>query len=353
MEDESNRAGDARDRTDGAGEGEKRRKLRVRRGDGEWKEIEPAPPIDIDDPEIAAIGLLKQEDVAAIIENKDDPRHAAALEYERLRGLRNKRWAARIGEALGASPSAAAKSVLDSLGEAARGSVDLAALAYPTPPMAPITGAGEGSRLLDLEPVHNPTYDVLVEQQKANGLASDANEILSGMADLARDEANAARKDASDAARKTRHALVAAWVAVGVTVVVGAVQVAVALNPPQMSATDPSLANEATPSPESVQPETPLPEPSAPYSDPATWTDAEKRAVQELRSGLPGVDPHFSDEQAAEFLRFGHLACDSLTAGEGWRDIATQFPSLPQQEVLPVIGEMWAELCPEVPFDPR
>lgn len=352
MEDEVNRDA-ALDRTDGTEEGAKWRKLRIRRGDGEVEEIEPAPPIGADDPEISAIGNLEREEIAAIIENEDDPRHAAALEYERLRRLRNKSWATRIAKTLGIDPTAAVKPILDGLGEATRSSFRLAATGQPASPRSPVADIGDDSRLIEIEPVHNPTYDVLVEQQKANSLAADANEILSGMADNAREEAKAAREDAKEAASKTKHALVAAWVAVGVTVVVGGVQVAVALYPPQTSATDPSLATGVTPSPEGVQPATPLPEPSAPYSDPATWTDAEKRAVQELRSGLPGVDPHFSDEQAAEFLRFGHLACDSLAAGAGWREIGTQLPSLPQQEVLPVIGEMWAELCPEVPFDPR
>lgn len=353
MEDEVSRD-DGRGRTGGTEDGEKRKKLRIRRGDGEWEEIEPAPSIGADDPEVAAIGNLKREEIAAIIENEDDPRHAAALEYERLRRLRNKSWATRITKKLGIDPTAAVKPILDGLEEATKGSFNLEAMAYPASLRSPAAEiGGDDSRLIDVEPVHNPTYDVLVEQQKANGLAADANDILRGLVDIAREEARAARDEAKDAASKTTHALVAAWVAVGVTVVVGGVQVVVALNPPQVSATAPSLVTEVTPSPEGDQPQTPLPEPSAPYSDPDTWTDAEKRAVQELRSGLPGVDPHFSDEQAAEFLRFGHLACDSLAAGAGWREIGIQFPSLPQQEVLPVIGEMWAELCPEAPFDPR
>lgn len=57
----------------------------------------------------------------------------------------------------------------------------------------------------------------------------DTNELLARMVDIAQADADRARADAAEANRRTRHALIAAWVAVGVTVAVGVVQVVVAL----------------------------------------------------------------------------------------------------------------------------
>lgn len=57
----------------------------------------------------------------------------------------------------------------------------------------------------------------------------ETNELLAEMVDVARADAARARDDAEQSKRQTRLALLAAWVAVAVTVVVGVVQVWVAV----------------------------------------------------------------------------------------------------------------------------
>ena len=84
-----------------------------------------------------------------------------------------------------------------------------------------LTGAGDDERPPVLIP-HNPTWDLLDEQRALNETMREMVVELSTMG------ATAAQQ-AKDQKRSTKIALIATWVAVGVTVVVGIAQIIVAL----------------------------------------------------------------------------------------------------------------------------
>ncbi len=79
---------------------------------------------------------------------------------------------------------------------------------------------------LELEIEPDPVWDVLTETQKTNGLLVDLLE--------------SAAKDAVEAKKSTRKALVAAWVAIGVTVVIAILQTT--LSPYQGSVPSPAAS---------------------------------------------------------------------------------------------------------------
>lgn len=71
--------------TEETGDSEKPAKIRVRRRDGQWEDLPESPPLS-DDPEVNAIGRLSMSEVRRIVEDEADPRHAAAVEFNRLLG---------------------------------------------------------------------------------------------------------------------------------------------------------------------------------------------------------------------------------------------------------------------------
>lgn len=90
----------------------------------------------------------------------------------------------------------------------------------------------------------------------------------------------------------------------------------------------------------------PKAEPSIPYSDPSTWTYAEKSFIQELRTGIPDIRSDFSEDTAVKYISFGHDACERIENGEDWDVIAVDLPSLPKESVFYVIGGANREFCP-------
>ncbi|MGW6132376.1 hypothetical protein ACWFNE_20310 [Cellulomonas sp. NPDC055163] len=111
----------------------------------------------------------------------------------------------------------------------------------------------------------------------------------------------------------------------------------------------------ATPAPVAAETMLPSASPSPLYSDFSSWTSAQKAFIQEFRTAATnpsyaeatGILPNFSEEAAAQYLRFGDYACERLVLGDAWESIAIEAPYLPQDGAFELIGKSSRFLCPE------
>lgn len=197
-----------------------RTQLYERGPDGEWA-LKEKPPIS-EDPEVNAIGELDIEEVEAILEDEGDPRHELAKEYSKLSNERMMQslrpitdqyrslWKNFIG-------SSSAFDLVKKVPVLPEPIVPKSVIERPSLVQVP--------ELPDVELPRNPTYDVLEEQRAMNSAIVETNEHLAAMVKQAKADAESSAAKAAEERGRAQWALGAAWAAVGVTVIVGVVQI--------------------------------------------------------------------------------------------------------------------------------
>lgn len=201
-----------------------------RGADGEWEEAEHRPVSD--DPEVNAIGELGYEELEAIAADEDHPKHELAKEYLRLSSARlleslkplNTRLTQQYGSLwkniIGKNP---ALNVMKGVKLPDTAKI----LPEPILPKSTIGGGGRLSlpKVPEVPVARNPAWDVLEEQRELNGNVLKTNEHLAEMVAQAKADAKSADDRAAEDRGHAKWSLRAAWAAVGVTVIVGIVQI--------------------------------------------------------------------------------------------------------------------------------
>ncbi|MBE9405231.1 hypothetical protein M4D54_09215 [Brachybacterium sp. p3-SID1565] len=197
-----------------------RTQLYERGPDGEWV-LKENPPVS-DDPEVDAIGQLDYEEIEEILENEDDPRHELAKEY-------SKRSNERMMQSLRPITDQYRSLWKNVIGSST--AFDLVKKVPVTPkPIVP-KFVSERPSLIDFPEVpdveipRNPAYDVLEEQRAMNSAIVETNGHLAEMVAQAKADAESSAAKAAEEKGRAQWALGAAWAAVGVTVIVGVVQI--------------------------------------------------------------------------------------------------------------------------------
>ncbi|MDN5687112.1 MAG: hypothetical protein L0G94_10635 [Brachybacterium sp.] len=194
---------------------EGRKKLWQKRDDGSWEEVEPEQVSD--DPDVDEMGNISIDEFEEILEDEDHPKHKLAKEYNKVSGERLRETMAPFLENVGKQYSSIFKDIIGP--RAMPGTNIVPDIAKAVPDVEPMTSRGVSlPDLPDFEPIRNPTYDVLDEVLKTNT-------HLSAMVKQAKSDAEDQRKNAAKSQKHARWSIGAAWAAVGVTVIVGVVQI--------------------------------------------------------------------------------------------------------------------------------
>lgn len=220
---------------------EGRRKLWRKTAEGEWEEVKTDPLSD--DPEVEAMGSIDVDEFERILEDTEHPKHELVKEHSRLSGERVKQSMAPFLKDIGAQYSSIFKDIIGPkilsdpsvIPDAAKVGPDFAAMSASrfSMPELPV-----------LEPIRNPTFDVLEEQRALNAQILETNKHLADMVRQAKedateqkallqqqiDEAKAAADDqaerAMDEHTRAIEAWWVAWIAIAVTGLVGVGQLA-------------------------------------------------------------------------------------------------------------------------------
>lgn len=180
-----------------------------------FKRKHPAAPIS-DDPGVNAVGQMSRAERSAILEDPDHPEHGHVKEYTRLKGEQFARAMAGSG-ALDTMNASIGGTVADVLGGLNLG-VNVAGLMPEEPMLSPRATSMLKPAKIELEPLSTPMQRVVEKLEENNEQLLKLTGVLSSLLEKSEEEAEGQRKRAN-------RSLAAAWVAVGLSGLVGIAQI--------------------------------------------------------------------------------------------------------------------------------
>lgn len=209
--------------------------IRVQRKDGTWEKLEHKPLSD--DPEIEAMGKLRWQELQEIVNDPAHPKHDQAVTYSRLLGERMRNSIAPLMGDL----SKQYDNILRDISKSFKmPKIKLPKFEVPAmpgfrdygfvPPALPDSPVPEREDPADHtgdEPAES--FDLVSHivqgQSEMNSLLAEQNRLLRRHASNSAIDSGVQAARASQEGQRSRRALAAAWAAVGVTTLVGIVQI--------------------------------------------------------------------------------------------------------------------------------
>lgn len=209
--------------------------IRLQRKDGTWEKVEHKPLSD--DPEVEAMGKLRWKELQEIVDDPAHPQHDQAVTYSRLLGERMRKSIAPLMGDVSKQYDNLLRNISKSFKMPAIKLPKFEVPAMPSirdygfiPPALPDSPSPEQEVPADRAgevsaESFDPVTHLVEGLTETNSLLAEQNQLLRRHASNSAVDSGVQAVRASQEGQRSRRALAAAWAAVGVTTLVGILQI--------------------------------------------------------------------------------------------------------------------------------